>query len=55
MDAVIGQDDMGATHVDGAEDVLVVDTIDLLPDYDDDEITLVIPSRPPPAPADSHA
>lgn len=52
MDAVIGQDDMG---VDGVEDVLEVDTIDLLPDYDDDEITLVIPSRPPPAPAESLA
>lgn len=53
MDAVIGQDDMSATHVDGTDEVLEVDTIDLLPDYDDDEITLVRPSRPPPAPAES--
>lgn len=53
MDAVIGQDDMSATRVDGADEVLEVDTIDLLPDYDDDEITLVSPSRLPPAPTES--
>jgi hypothetical protein len=55
MDAVIGQGDTRAAHLDETDEAIEVDAIDLLPDYDDDEITLVLPSRPPPPPAESIA